>query len=476
MKLDLPVRLELLLVFVMFCLTFQAQASLYSNQFTTLDSVSKAPASNDFFGVVRFENMDYLTMLPDSEKFNRQQYLSARLGLTGLSYDTYWGYGADVQAGKYNFGASNYAVQEVFLFYRLESFFKISVGRKKVDWSVLDNYWKTSVWQPKYAIDYLRPEEQGLTGAFFEYKRSDFQFVALTTPVFIPNMGIDIREENGELRSDSRWFRQPSNKYDFNGRIKTITYDLSVPETRNLVSRPGVGYNVALGDRSRGFWANQSAGYKPVNDLILKREGYAQAAEKSVKVVVSPDVTYHSVLSLDVGYSFQNFKVISSYIEDNPKIKLPADEWVIQALEPMKGYSLMVENNIDYSLIRDLKIQLGYLRIDGGAISDINNREEKDTFTLFDERFFFYNSVLFKTEGKLFKLFNRDFTTKFSYLRDFNQNGSFVNTEFQFYPVKRWAVLVGGDFISVDEENNSSGFLNQNRANDRVYAGVTYVF
>lgn len=136
----------------------------------------------------------------------------------------------------------------------------------------------------------------------------------------------------------------------------------------------------------------------------------------------------------------------------------------------------MVENNIDYSIIRDLKIQLGYLRIDGGTINDINTRSEKDSFTLFDERFFFYNSVLFKTEGKLFRLFNRDFTTKFSYLRDFNQKGSLVNTEFQFFPTQRWAVLVGGDFISVDTENDSSAFLNQNRANDRVYAGVNYVF
>lgn len=420
--------------------------------------------------------MDYFTILPDADKYNRQQYLSARLGWTGLSRDTYWGSGFDVQAGKYSYGASNYSVQEVFVFYRLEKDFKVTLGRKKVDWSVLDNYWKTSMWQSKYAIDYLRPEDQGLVGAFFEYKRSDFQFTALTTPIFIPNMGTDVREEGGELKSDSRWFRTPSTKYDFNGRIKTITYDLSYPEIRSLVSRPGAGFNILIGDHSKGFWINQSAGYKPVNELVLKREGYAEAAEKNVKVVVSPDVTYHSLLSVDVGYSFKNFKVISSYVEDSPKEKIPLNDWVIQKLEPMKGYSLMIENNIEYSLIRDLKIQLGYLRIEGGTISDIDVNSQKDTFTLFDERFNFYNSLLFKTEGKLFRLFDRDFTTKFSYLRDFIQKGTLINTEFQFYPIKNWAVLIGGDFISVDVEDDSSGFLNQNRANDRIYAGVNYVF
>lgn len=467
---------KMLLIFAFFCAIFSAEASLYSTQYYSLDTTSKTPASNDFFGLVRLESMDYFTSLPGEEKLNRQQYLSARLGLTGLSYDTHWGYGVDLQAGKYNYGSSNYSVQEVFLFYRLESFFKIIIGRKKIDWSVLDNYWKTSLWQPKYAIDYLRPEEQGLTGAFFEYSRSDFQFVALTTPMFIPNMGIDVREEGGELVSDSRWFRKPSNRYDFNGRIKTITYDLSVPELRSLISRPGVGFNMSFGDKSRGLWANQSAGYKPVNDLLLRREGYAEAGQKNVKVIVSPDVTYHSLLSIDVGYSFKNMRLITSYIEDSPKQKTPVDDWVVQSLEPMRGYSVMAENNIESSIIRDLKIQLGYLRVFGGTISDINSNSEKDSFTLFDERFYFYNSLLLKTEGKLFNLFNRDFTTKFSYLRDFSQNGSLVNTEFQFYPVQKWAVLIGGDFISVDDENDASTFLNQNRANDRVYAGVNYVF
>ena len=112
----------------------------------------------------------------------------------------------------------------------------------------------------------------------------------------------------------------------------------------------------------------------------------------------------------------------------------------------------------------------------GGTISDINVNSEKDSFTLFDERFFFYNSLLFKTEGKLFKLFNQDFTTKFSYLRDFNQRGSLVNTEFQFFPFE-----IGLFFLAVIlslwmKKMTLPVFLNQNRANDRVYAGVSYVF
>lgn len=451
-------------------------ASVYSSQFMSLDSISRSVDHNRFFGVLRFESMDYLTKLPESENLNRQQYFSTRLGFITANQNLNFGYGGDFQAGKFNFGASNYSVQELYGFYYFEPNFKAVVGRKKYDWSLLDSYWKTSFWQPNYAIDYLRPEEQGLVGVFFEYQQSDLQFATFTTPAFVPNMGIDVREESGELVSDSRWFRQPSDKYDFNGRIKSLSYQLSVPETRSLISKSGAGVNIGLGNKSRGWWLNQSLGHKPVNDLILKRQGYAQAAEKVVNVVVSPDVTYHSIYSIDGGYVTNNFRFLLSYLEDNPKDKLPEEGWVIQKLTPIKAYSMMIENNVESEIVKNLKMQLGYLKVFGGEIVDIDSQGKKDTFTLFDERLKFYNSLMIKAQGQMFSIFKNAIITKVSYLRDFDQNGSLLNTELQVFPAKSWALLVGGDFISVDEENNSSRFLNQYRANDRVYGGLNYVF
>lgn len=463
-------------LFLLISLSRNVRASVYSSQFMSLDSISKSADHNRFFGVIRFESMDYLTKLPESENLNRQQYISTRFGFITTNVDNTFGYGGDFQAGKFNYGASNYSVQELYSFYQFDANFKVIGGRKKYDWSLMDSYWKTSFWQPNYAIDYLRPEEQGLFGVFFEYQKPEFQFVTFTTPMFIPNMGVDVREEGGELVSDSRWFRQPSNKYDFNGRIKSLAYQLSVPETRSLISKPGAGVNVGIGDKNRGWWVNQSLGYKPVNDLLLKRQGYAEASEKVVKVLVSPDVTYHSIYSIDAGYIINSFRFLASYIEDNPKEKMPEVGWIVQRLTPIKAYSVMVENNVESEIIKNLKVQLGYLKVYGGEIFDIDSQSNKDTFTLFDERLKFYNSAMLKAQGQVFSIFRKSIITKVSYLRDFSQNGSLLNTEFQLFPTKSWAVLLGGDFISVDDENNSSTFLNQYRANDRVYGGLNYVF
>jgi hypothetical protein len=89
----------------------------------------------------------------------------------------------------------------------------------------------------------------------------------------------------------------------------------------------------------------------------------------------------------------------------------------------------------------------------------------------------FTNATMFKVEGELARILRRPLVTRFRYLYDSDQRGSLTSTEFLYYPDNRWAALVGADILSVDDENyRPSSFLNQFRANDRVYGGMTYVF
>jgi hypothetical protein len=65
------------------------------------------------------------------------------------------------------------------------------------------------------------------------------------------------------------------------------------------------------------------------------------------------------------------------------------------------------------------------------------------------------------------------------YLREFDQKGTLINSEFTYYPQTSIALILGADIIGVDDssETNKDGrFLNQFRANDRFYGGMSYVF
>ncbi|RYZ64191.1 MAG: hypothetical protein EOP09_16330, partial [Proteobacteria bacterium] len=191
------------------------------------------------YGNLRLEGMQYMTTLPESPNLTYSQFLSAQVSYIG---ETNWFENAiDFGAGTFfSRSQSHIAVHELYSSPRTANY-RVYVGRKLNGWSAMDREWNMGVWQPYFEIDALRPEPQGLSGLFFDVNRDNYQFLAFASPLFIPTMGPGIREENGALVSDSRWYRSPVTEQDFIGRPIPITYSLSVPETTKLASQQSYG-------------------------------------------------------------------------------------------------------------------------------------------------------------------------------------------------------------------------------------------
>ncbi|MGZ3773073.1 MAG: transposase [Bdellovibrio sp.] len=451
-------------------------SSLQVEGVNSLKMPENSPSSTHVYGQVRMEGMQYLTPIPESPQLTYSQLLSARL--SALKETSWVDMVADISGGTFfTRGQSHIVVHEAYFAFHTADQMKVYLGRKKKDWSEMDRRWQLGLWQPKFAIDALRPEEQGLTGLFLDYNTQNVELVGFVTPVFIPNVGPDIRQEGGSLVADSRWYRTPSRDYDFNNRINNINYELNIPEAAKLAGNGGAGFTGRIGNKEKGPWIVGSIGYLPVNDLILKRKNFKVVSEDKVDVTVSPDVTYHNIYSVDLGYSFEGIKTSVSYLHDEPGEKLPETDWSIQKLEAIKAYSAAVEFSLSNFFTNTLALQLEYLRINGGGIVDITSNGHPDDVTLFDQRMKFTNALSFRIEGQLASIFQRPFVTRFKYLYDYDQRGSLLNTEFLYYPSSKWAVVLGADVLGVqDESYRVSSFLNQFRANDRVYGGLTYVF
>ncbi len=441
-----------------------------------VDPKAQSFSAAQVYGQIRMEGMQYLTELPESPQLTYSQLISARL--TGFKETTWMDFAFDVSGGTFlTRGQSHLVVHELYSSTQGSNATKGFVGRKKKDWSELDRRWQMGLWQPKFAIDALRPEEQGLTGFFVDHVKPNFEFVAFGTPIFIPSMGPDIREERGGLVSDSRWYRAPSRDYDFNNRINKIQYALNIPETAKLVGNGGIALMGRVGDKENGPWFSAGSGYIPVNELLLKRKNFKDISTDKVDVTVSPDVIYHSLLSLDFGYSQSSFKATVSYLIDDPVEKKAEVDWSVQTLEPLRAYGASLDFSLSNFLNKTLAVQLDYLRVEGGGIVDKLSDGGPDDFTLFDQRTHFTNAFSVRLEGQLATFFKRPFVTRFKYLYELEQKGSLLNSEFLYYPNQKWAVVLGGDVLGVrDATSKSSRFINEYRANDRVYGGMTYVF
>lgn len=427
-------------------------------------------------GHLRVEGMQYLTSLPDSPQLNFSNLLSARV--SAYRERPLFDLAADVGGGTYFIkGQSHLIVHELFANLKPSQNIRTFAGRKKAQWSELDRRWQLGLWQPYFSLDLLRPEDQGLTGLFYQHRNSDFEFLVFASPVFVPSMGPQVREEDGSLVSDNRWYRAPSSNYNFNNRINSISYDLDIPDIARLVTQESLSASIRAGDRLQGAWLQVAAGYKPVNELQLKRKVFKAISEDKVDVTVSPEVAHHGIFSMDVGYSYNRLRWALSYLEDRPSIENPDEDWSVQKLEPLQAYSASLDFDIENFLSKSFLVQLSYLKVEGGGIVDVTSDGSPDDITLFDQRLRFSDAVSVAIEGQLSTIYRKPLVSKLKWLYDYDQQGSILSTEFLYYPSQKWAFVMGADILGVQNDQiETSSFINQYRANDRVYGGMTYVF
>jgi hypothetical protein len=360
---------------------------------------------------------------------------------------------------------------------------QISLGRKLEYWSQADEDWQLDMWQPRQTFDGLRPEQQGLTGGFIKHRQGRIEVLALLSPIFIPTMGPDIKNDNGNLEADSRWYQSPSSTFILFNKQRRIVYSLNIPHLEDLVNKPGAGLRVRVGDEKQGPWVSAGAAYKPMNKLLVKYDKKLASAEEgddTGSAPLFPVVGYHSLFSADVGYRFSRSTIAVSYLTDEPQAvdQSPDDPYIIEHPAPAKIYALHADTELDIPWFRyPISLMAGYMRIDGGDIADYDAQGQYQG-AVFAQRFQFTHAAMTQVEMRT-DIKNKKLISRFKYLREFDQRGMIGSGDVTFFPVQALGLTVGADVLGVDDtsaDNTDGRFLNEFRANDRVYAGLNYVF
>ena len=446
----------------------------------------KPPTVSKVEGSVDVEASHYTTSLPDNQKLDQSYLMTGKVKIHQKS-EIFEGH-VDALAGKYlNWGGSHFAVQELYgSSQNLLKKTNIAFGRKIEFWSQLDQDWQLGLWEPKYNLDPLRPYNQGLTGLFVKYEDGPWELLALASPVFVPTMGPEIKEKDGSLVSDSRWYRSPSPEGPIMGEKTDIVYSLEIPDIQKLVTNPGYAARARYGKTTDGLWLSANAAYKPINNLALKYDASLAITDSAAEgqVSVSPAVVYHKLMGADIGWNFSKAMISASWLQDRPERYLPENpnsdtDWVLQQPGDMDIYGLHFQSWVDQSYFVDpVVIQLDYLKAYEQETRD-QASDGSDRGSLFPSRLNFTNAVSVKAALPFRSSAGTRILTQFGLMREIDQNGGLLSSTVTFYPAQKWAWTLGADVLAVDDpssENTDTRFFNQFRANDRFYSGVTYAF
>lgn len=357
----------------------------------------------------------------------------------------------------------------------------LTVGRKKVLWSQLDENFTLGTYQPIFKWNPLHWETQGLSGIFIHFESSDsalpWGVTAMGSPIFIPNQGASYELRNGSFQESNPYFKAPPSKALVNGQEFDVDYNIQKPETQDIVFRESFAGRLFIGDYYQGPYAQVAYANKPMNELNLGFIGYAaypengNLAEKSVSVDILPEVSNHTVFSGDLHYSAKHIKVGISALHEEPKEPKFEAPWTYATFTP----STLVSPFVEFKLY-SAKLDLGYLNVDGGE--SVGAGPEADQAVKFmPQRYPFRNAgfVGLKYQHRIKRFENIAFATKF--LAGATGEFNLWTTQASYQWQERWAASLTGQLLAV--ENNTKGegtAYYPYESNDLVAIGVSYVF
>lgn len=425
---------------------------------------------------ISFESARYASPWPDNSRLQQSQSVTAQY--KGQWFSEAWTHEVDFFAGGIvDWGVSHFGWQSLGSQWHRQNQ-SWSFGRHIRNWSWLDQEWELGLWEPKFALDSLRPIRQGLTGFFYESSSPQQSLLFFATPIFIPTMGPEIREKNQGLVAESRWYRAPSSSLNLFGKDIRVLYSLDEVNIANLVMNPGGGFRWSV-QAHENLGLAVSYARKPINQLSVRyrRDLITRAPDNpDGQAVVGPAVSLHELGGADLFWHTGAWNFYASYLEDRPqKQRAPGDqssgriEWIQQQPGQMKiwGAGLAWRN-------MDRQLRLSYLRAQEELSEDVDSMGVVRG-AIFPHRLQYTRAMRISWA----ETWNSRLSHEFSWLRDEDQKGDVVMTLVRYQNPKPWIWSLGFDVLSSDDissANSDDRFINQFRLNDRIFGGLSYVF
>jgi hypothetical protein len=419
-------------------------------------------------GFARFESSGFLRKASDRADSNTTVALGPRIQDEGKIFRG----NLEVQGIAFLSDRQSFTLESTNAFIatssRLSPFHQISVGRRLYDWSAMDDEWKMGIWSPRFNWEPIRPEQIGLTGAFYTYQSKKWRILGFASPISIPERGFPVRQEEGRLTSAGPFYVAPPDRVVLQGREVPVRYDINYPSTDQLIMNPSVAMQVRYGEEM-GVWAQGSYGIKPIHqvDLAVSPKYFLQ--EDQVRVSVNPRILTHQLLTAEGGYRDRRFSIWASGSVERPFGEATPEDWITQPV----GSTVILSAGIRGRMTDTIQLSFSGISIDETTPEKRANDIQIDLAS----RFMFRRALKMRGEWDA----GRKVSYGAGWVMDVADRSSLVSMDLNFYPGFRdpgakggaWLLNVGGDLFF---SNTSQGFLGQFLGNDRVRGGVAYAF
>lgn len=357
---------------------------------------------------------------------------------------------------------------------------ELSVGRKLKSWSEADTFWSMGFWQPRFLWNRFYPEEQGLTGLFWEIpvsKTGRLGFFA--SPVYFPDQTVEYVEKNGKIISKNPWFRTPPPVVDLWEKETSVVASVREPEVIDVVQRASVAlsYENLWG---KNIGTKLSYAYKPMGQAQLAYEYYLRSLDDGHEAVVTvvPDFPYHHVATLESPIFIGEWRITPSLTYEDPYLRQPRPEMISQNFSTSKMYSLTLSRPLEPDLPQNGQVYFGFMRLDSELMPD-QGENVQEGLSQFELRLPYYEAYRVGFDRRWKTKRDRQWSSRLEMTYDAAQEAALFLSRVDYSWNRAWRASVSLNFIgatSGKENEYERAFLRSYKANDSMGASLSYVY
>jgi hypothetical protein len=371
---------------------------------------------------------------------------------------------------------------------------KVELGRKLEHWNLLDERWQLGIWQPRFLWDYIHPQEVGLAGLYLSAEAPGVRLVLYGSYLYVPERGVGINIQNGQLTSQSPFFVSPPSQITVLNVPTAIQYQLNVPSISSIIFRPSAGALLHVGEET-GPWFQASAAFQPMNQLLESYTGIlvvngSESAPNNGVANIYPRVVDHYLTSLETGYQQGIFSTSFSSLWDVPIQQTIPDGYTSQEVSPAVSLSPSVDLRFRIPNWGAIHTYVSYLVEWGGNAPDYSSNPNSSITTAagasaFDVRYPYQHAFMVGGEGGVpGASYLGEWADHVSiggrFLYDLDHNGTIISLDVRYQPFPRWQINVGADLLGSTEKLAAGtvpvDFIGRYQSNDDFRGGLSYAF
>ncbi len=350
---------------------------------------------------------------------------------------------------------------------------QVTLGRRQIDWSKFDDTWKFGMWSPRFLWDPLRPDQIGLTGAFYQHESSTWRLTGYASPVAIPERSYPVQNVAGRLSSPSPFFIPlPERLIVMNAQSVAINYNVKTPNYNEVIFRPNAAFQAKFG-REKGFWASAGYAYLPIHQIDLAIEASLSIPSNTMNADIYPRFPMHHMITAESGFNHRMWSLWTSVTGEQPTTVETKETWIANSTGPALisaaggslkwqeglvvsgSYLFVLEQNRGLtgpSMAQNVNLTLPS-RFPYRRAFEVGGNWDSGSPTMFGAKW------TLDTENQS-NLISADMLYRARWKKKFSRD-------------EQWAFGLGADFIS---SVTSKGTIGQYNGDDRVRGTVTYVF